>query len=517
MPDTQFPRGRRMVGAVGVLALALGAALGSAGSAAGLPTPTPAPPPAVILDLTAKPVLKWSVPDRYQASWSAYNSATSSYDPAVINPTAWSLQLDGCSSTAVAAITGYHFTVARIGTRWQRTVDTAACRLNLKRLLPAQGAYRVSLTLHTRGSVPGVSRPASRTARIRDYLIVSVGDSLASGEGNPDRPGSYHVHVDLHGHVSASTVRAAQWKDRRCHRSANSGPARAAAALERSSPYTSVTFVSLACSGAEIANLIDVPYAGSEPIGHSTVRPQTEAVAALVGPHAPRGGRTIDSMLISAGINDLHFSDIIARCATNVEPPWVDSASCVTDGGIAGSLDGLRRSYALLAFVVAWSLPNTRKVYLNDYPANVFEGGGCGLLGIAGVGIDAHEGAVMTRWGERMNAAIATAARTFAGDPERWNLVGGLEQRFNGHAYCAAHSWFVSYEHSWRYQGNNKGTAHPNAAGQVGQRHADPPGDRVGLANHPRALGFRQSGGQGRGVGPVAHRTDDQSVSGPRQ
>ena len=68
MPDTQFPRGRRMVGAVGVLALALGAALGSAGSAAGLPTPTPAPPPAVILELTAKPVLKWSVPDRYQAS-----------------------------------------------------------------------------------------------------------------------------------------------------------------------------------------------------------------------------------------------------------------------------------------------------------------------------------------------------------------------------------------------------------------------------------------------------------------
>jgi hypothetical protein len=138
-----------------------------------------------------------------------------------------------------------------------------------------------------------------------------------------------------------------------------------------------------------------------------------------------------------------------------------------TDGGIGGSPDGLRRSYALLAVIVAWSLPNTRKVYLNDYAANVFEGGGCGLLGIAGVGIDAHEGAVMTRWGERMNAAIATAARTFAGDPERWNLVGGLQQRFNGHAYCPAHSWFVSYEHSWRYQGNNNGTAHPNPAGHA--------------------------------------------------
>jgi hypothetical protein len=49
---------------------------------------------------------------------------------------------------------------------------------------------------------------------------------------------------------------------------------------------------------------------------------------ALVGSHSPRGGRTIDCLLISAGINDQHFSDIIERCATNVEPPLVHSASC---------------------------------------------------------------------------------------------------------------------------------------------------------------------------------------------
>jgi len=175
----------------------------------------------------------------------------------------------------------------------------------------------------------------------------------------------------------------------------------------------------------------------------------------LLGPeHADRRLNLADELLAVAGLTGRTMDSVLGLLWRTVDL-------------LLAADPHAQRSLRELAFVVAWSLPNTRKVYLNDYPANVFEGGGCGLLGIAGVGIDAHEGAVMTRWGERMNAAIATAARTFAGDPERWNLVGGLEQRFNGHAYCAAHSWFVWYEHSWRYQGNNKGTAHPNAAGQV--------------------------------------------------
>ena len=44
---------------------------------------------------------------------------------------------------------------------------------------------------------------------------------------------------------------SATWQDRRCHRSARAGIAQAALELEQLDPHTSVTFVHLACSGAE--------------------------------------------------------------------------------------------------------------------------------------------------------------------------------------------------------------------------------------------------------------------------
>ena len=285
MSANRFSRAHRLVDAILVLALALGAVICSASATGAAPISTP--PERVILDPDAKPAFTWAVPDRYQASWAAYHKTTSSYDSTVIDPQIWSLNLDGCSSTSLYAITGYQFALKQVGTTWQRTYETTACRLNLHSQLPAQGDYQVSLTLHTRGSFSGISYPTVQIVTIRDILIVSMGDSLASGEGNPDVPGRYDYSIDRYLNVTTKTVRTAQWKDRRCHRSATSGPARAAEALEASSPHTSVTFVSVACSGAEIANLIDVPYAGSETVGNTTVPPQSQAVAALLGPQSP--------------------------------------------------------------------------------------------------------------------------------------------------------------------------------------------------------------------------------------
>ncbi len=457
-------RVRRIARAAVVLALAVGAAVGSLGTSSAS-APVPASPQPVILDTTAHAVFNWSVPNRYNASWAAYDPATSRYNTSFVNPTSWSLNLNACASTSAHAITGYRYTVAQVGTGWSRSLATTACRLNLNNVLPAQGSYLVTLTLTTRGAFNGVSSPSTQSVRIRDILIVSMGDSLASGEGNPDVPGRYTYTVNWRLQVTRHTIVPARWKDQRCHRSANSGPARAARAIEYADPHTSVTFVSVACSGAEIKNLVDVPYQGSEPVGSSKLPPQSRVVAYLVGPHSPRGGRPIDALLVSAGINDLKFSDIIEGCATNVVAPWNDSATCVTDGGIADQVSELRRSYGLLGLVLALGLPNAKGIYLNDYPARVFQGGGCGVLGVKGIGISTHEGAVMTRWGERMNAAIATAARSYA--RYHWHLVGGLEQRFTGHAYCSARSWFNTFEKSMTTQGNNKGTAHPNLIGHA--------------------------------------------------
>jgi hypothetical protein len=112
------------------------------------------------------------------------------------------------------------------------TIAQQSCLLSHR--FPAQGTYEVELNV----SGPNAAGPFTQEVTVRDMLIVSIGDSYASGEGNPD--------------VNRSGDQPAQWVDRRCHRSANSGPAQAAAALERADPHTSVTFLSFACSGATV-------------------------------------------------------------------------------------------------------------------------------------------------------------------------------------------------------------------------------------------------------------------------
>ena len=82
------------------------------------------------------------------------------------------------------------------------------------------------------------------------YLIASLGDSVASGEGNPDR------RADLG---------KAHWQDRRCHRSLRSGAALAAMAVERASATSSVALLALGCSGATMPVGLEAPYAGIEP------------------------------------------------------------------------------------------------------------------------------------------------------------------------------------------------------------------------------------------------------------
>src|SRR4051794_12753309 len=132
----QQPGPRRLIArAVAVIALALGSAVGGIGSAAAMvPAQT-----SVILDTTAHPVLTWSVPNRYDASWAAYDSTSSQYDRNFVNPASWSMNLNACASTSEHAITGFRYTIAQPGTGWSRSIATTACQLNLRNVLPAQG------------------------------------------------------------------------------------------------------------------------------------------------------------------------------------------------------------------------------------------------------------------------------------------------------------------------------------------------------------------------------------------
>lgn len=435
------------------LALAACIALPAAQSAAGLPG---LPTTALILDVNAHPAFDWSVPSRYDASWAAWHTATDTYDRAFVNPLHWSVNLNVCGSTSLYKVTGYTIALEQLGTTWKRTYNTTACTLNLHNILPAQGYYAATVTLNTQiGLNAGVSAPLRRTLAIKDHLIVSMGDSFASGEGNPDVPGAYDVTYNpITGKESSVHTRTpAQWKDENCHRSARSGPALAAKAFEDADPKTSVTFVSVACTGAELLNLTDFAYKG--------VPPQADTVAAALKSHDGIPARTIDALLVTAGVNDLHFSDIIERCASN----WGNSPSCVTQGGIADQLQQLPSKLLAVVTGLHAKLPNTREVYLSAYPDDPFHGGGCDALGNSLTGIDSAEAETMHTYGIGLNRAIATMAGSFRTSPWNVNSLDLTAVPFYAHAYCASTPWFVRYEQSWSTQGDKLGTAHPNALG----------------------------------------------------
>lgn len=113
------------------------------------------------------------------------------------------------------------------------------------------------------------------TIVVRDRLILGLGDSYASGEGNPDLPTKASAD-GLSRLAKANAKRItngrwmkdakkrwvesnAKWFDRQCHRSLFSQHVLTAMRLSSVNPKESLTLVPLACSGAEIMDGLLIP------------------------------------------------------------------------------------------------------------------------------------------------------------------------------------------------------------------------------------------------------------------
>ncbi|MGI9521994.1 MAG: hypothetical protein ACR2PG_10135 [Hyphomicrobiaceae bacterium] len=212
-----------------------------------------------------------------------------------------------------------------------------------------------------------ISGQTSATARIQvhDVFIVGLGDSYASGEGNPDVPvrfspersvdyGSPAQGISLEGYPARHGLwdkvgdadfiaKDAVWMDRACHRSLYSYQLRAALQLAIEDPHRAVTFLGFACSGAEITKGLFLRYRGNEWVPNPPDVSQISAVAraqcvsgtAVEKPYPEayhmRGevpelrdilslhkcdrewARKIDLLLVSVGGNDIGFSRLVAN------------------------------------------------------------------------------------------------------------------------------------------------------------------------------------------------------------
>jgi hypothetical protein len=198
-------------------------------------------------------------------------------------------------------------------------------------------------------SESGRSLQANTSVETRDVLIVGLGDSTASGEGNPIVPvalndngfcfrrvaGTDRQRFFLPGRAKANVVADcplpgdvpdqrdaweaanAQWMFAPCHLSLYSYQARAALALAIENPSLSVTYYPMGCTGATIREgLLGSQKARERPKRNgtpssATVSGQIEQLAAYLRT-GQSNARPADLIFLTVGGNDLDFSGLVA-------------------------------------------------------------------------------------------------------------------------------------------------------------------------------------------------------------
>ncbi len=312
-------------------------------------------------------------------------------------------------------------------------------------LFPREGTYEVNLErVDGNGDVVG---RATRIVIVQDFLIVSIGDSIASGEGNPDLPPFF--------------------QNDQCHRSASAGPARAARAIEAADPRTSVTFLHLACSGASIVAGLLGQYAGIEPAAllPSQIRVLTEGTLDNL-----IGDREIDALFVSIGANDVHFSDLVFQC-------FVHPVSCEIDApGTAASsfnrdLPRLPARFDVLSAGLDNIDVDPASIYITEYPdpTRDQQTRPCDdtILADHPANLAPHTGitAAEATWASNVMLTFLNAEVAAAAARHGWTFVGGIAGRSQAHGYCSSNSWFVYWLESQSNQGDDFGTLHPNVFG----------------------------------------------------
>ena len=187
----------------------------------------------------------------------------------------------------------------------------------------------------------------STEIRVRDIFIAGLGDSFASGEGNPDRPialsdegfcfryylgsaAAQYYRPSRAGYKGGRACDAqetlqtwlhqrAVWLNAACHRSLYSYQTRVALALAVQYPHIAVTYLPLACTGATIADGLlgdqrarECPPTKSAGCQASVNAQLAELREAVTAARRRQPDRRLDLVLLSVGGNDISFSGLVA-------------------------------------------------------------------------------------------------------------------------------------------------------------------------------------------------------------
>jgi hypothetical protein len=370
------------------------------------------------------------------------------------------------------------------------------------------GTYTIEINYVEPAFLGGIRKSVFTTATISpasDFVILSIGDSVASGEGLP---------AVLYGGGPGSEPNQGFWQDPAsnyspaelpipliaednelrvptCHRSPEAGPALAA---RRVGATNRVTFVHLACSGAVI-----VPTFRPTETSEETRRGFMDRQLRLA---RQRLGR-IDVLLISGGANNMTFrpklfpeqmrvgfGEVIKRCVVNADgchndPLFRRDIQDSIEGnpgriefdkdGVEYRFPGLQRLYGDLDQLIRCLNPDGSRdpactdeqipklVLITEYfdPTHDETGQFKRCFGIS-----------TEEWAYLHDEIVVRLNNHVRNSP--WHAVSGLEDEFFLHGFCApdATRWVIKRPESLDNQNDDHGTAHPTRTGQdVYHRH----------------------------------------------
>lgn len=326
---------------------------------------------------------------------------------------------------------------------------------------------------------------------VRDVLIAGLGDSIASGEGNPDRSialsdegfcfrsylGSASAQYYRPSRAGFKGGRACEapdtlahwqryralWFNAACHRSLYSYQTRTALALAIRYPHIAVTYLPLACTGASIADGLlgsqrarECPPGKSSPCQVSVSGQVAELREALTAAKRRQPDRKLDLVLLSVGANDVYFSGLVADVI--VDTPT--ERTLFKRSGVIASVDDSRDA---LARLLPQNFANLRQalkplvggdlshvVYVS-YANPALADGGVPCRG-GPAGFDVHPAFnvdperlakvstyVDTEFLPQLKALATCSAGALCRDPEadRMTFVDAHQASFADHGFCA--------------------------------------------------------------------------------
>ncbi|MEO7923243.1 MAG: SGNH/GDSL hydrolase family protein [Chitinophagaceae bacterium] len=348
--------------------------------------------------------------------------------------------------------------------------------------LPETGTYRIKLTVRSRAKGYNGS-PISHVENItlRNIVIVCLGDSFASGEGNPDQDGladwddkSYCINITVvqlaEGDKSdfVDLQQPAKWFEKAAHRSMKSGYALAAAEIENRDPHSVVTFINLAVSGAEIQNGLLQPQEDRTWMRKGQLGYLSELV----------GSKNIDLLLLSIGGNDIGFSDLLKETTTG-------ELALDNLNSYLNRINSLKDSYNFLNLGLRDQL-NVKNILIAEYPTQLFSNNytrqfldssdlahpvisnqfSCELFKewTGYLSIRRREIENLNIIGEKLKSARIEAASKHG-----WLYAGGIADKFKNHGYCSTpdQTYWITASYSCTNEGDTRGTMHPNQKGHA--------------------------------------------------